>query len=358
MGTLVRLPRSLAAWLEGQIAALYPGCFALVMATGIISNAMLIAGQRGLSDALFAVNLVAYPWLLLLTLLRVLRFWPAFRADLANPRLVFSFFTLVAGTAVFGLGIHLRGHVAAAAVLWVAALVLWLVLIYFSFGLLIFLKDKAQGVKVVHGAWLNAIVGTESLVLLGAAVAHAFGGLSPTIFVVIHWLWGIGLALYAIFIALLAYHLFFFDVEPDDLTPLLWIVMGAAAISTNAGSVLILADSGMPFLESMRPFIDGVTLLMWAWGTWWIPLLLLLGIWKHGVCRVPLSYSPMLWSLVFPLGMYAVATANLSLAADFPLLRSVSSVMVWIAFVVWAATALGLVRASWRSFRQTAPITA
>jgi hypothetical protein len=29
------------------------------------------------------------------------------------------------------------------------------------------------------------------------------------------------------------------------------------------------------------------------------PLLLLFGIWKHGVCRVPISYTPMLWSFVF-----------------------------------------------------------
>jgi len=323
------------------------------MATGIISNAMIIEGHRGWSDALFVVNLIAYPWLLLLTFVRIVRFWPNLQADLTNPRLIFSFFTLVAGTAVFGLGMHLCGHERTAAVLWIVALILWLVLIYFSFGLLIFLK-QAQGVKVVHGAWLNAIVGTESLVLLGAAVAHAFGGLSPTIFVVSHWLWGIGLALYAIFITLLTYHLFFFDVEPDDITPLLWIVMGAAAISTNAGSVLIFAESGMPFLDSMRPFIDGITLLMWAWGTWWIPLLLLLGFWKHGICRVPLSYTPMLWSLVFPLGMYAIATSNLSLAADFPLLRSVSLVVVWVALCVWAVTALGLAKTPWQNLSRNA----
>jgi hypothetical protein len=65
--------------------------------------------------------------------------------------------------------------------------------------------------------------------------------------------------------------------------------MGAAAISTNAGSVLIATDSAMPFLNAMRPFIDGVTLTMWAWATWWIPLLLFLGVWKHGVRRVPPS---------------------------------------------------------------------
>jgi tellurite resistance protein TehA-like permease len=143
-------------------------------------------------------------------------------------------------------------------------------------------------------------------------------------------------------------------VKPDDITPLLWVVMGAAAISTNAGSALILTGSGMPFLQSMRPFIDGVTLIMWIWATWWIPLLLLFGIWKHGVCRVPLTYTPMFWSLVFPLGMYALASLRLSLAADFPPLRSISQAMVWIALTAWAATAFGLVCATWRSLGTSA----
>jgi tellurite resistance protein TehA-like permease len=84
-------------------------------------------------------------------------------------------------------------------------------------------------------------------------------------------LWGVGLGLYAIFVALLAHRMFFLEIAPIDMTPLLWVVMGAAAISTNAGSTLIVADSGVPFLHSMRPFIDGVTLIVWAWATWWIP---------------------------------------------------------------------------------------
>jgi hypothetical protein len=133
-------------------------------------------------------------------------------------------------------------------------------------------------------------------------VAPATGGFAPSVFLLIHMLWGIGLGLYAIFITLFAYRIFFFDVGPDDITPLLWVVMGAAAISTNAGSTLILTDSGLPFLQAMRPFMDGVTLIMWAWATWWIPLLLLFGIWKHGICRVPITYTPMLWRASCTLG--------------------------------------------------------
>ena len=93
----------------------------------------------------------------------------------------------------------------------------------------------------------------------------------------------------------------------------------------------------------MRPFIDGVTLIMWAWATWWIPLLVLFGFWKHGVRRAPITYTPMLWSLVFPLGMYALASLRLSLATDFAPLRTISQGMIWVALLAWALTASGLV---------------
>lgn len=342
--------RRIGMWINREIAALYPGCFALVMATGIISNALFLEGHSAWSDALFAVNLVAYPSLVVLTGLRFALFSRALWADLINPRLIFSFFTLVAGTDVLGIGVILRGHATAALVMWIFALIAWFVLIYFSFAVLIFL-NTAHNANVVHGGWLIAIVGTESLVILGTIVAPGLGSLSSAVFVLIHLLWGIGLALYGIFITLFAYRIFFFDVEPEDITPLLWVVMGAAAIATNAGSTLILTDNGMPFLHSMRPFIDGVTLVMWAWATWWIPLLLLFGIWKHGVRRIPLTYTPMFWSLVFPLGMYALASLRLSLAADFLPLRTISQAMVWIALAAWATTGMAFVVASWRSFQ-------
>src|SRR5262249_20809607 len=38
--------RRLRGWLIGEIAALHPGCFALVMATGIISNGLFLDDRR------------------------------------------------------------------------------------------------------------------------------------------------------------------------------------------------------------------------------------------------------------------------------------------------------------------------
>lgn len=333
-----------AGRLELGVRTLYPGYFALVMATGIVSNALDLLGHRTLSGALLGVNLVAYPALVGLTLLRAVR-WPRdLWRDLVDPRLVFSFFAFVAASDVLGLQLQLRGYERIATALWLVALCAWILLGYFSFAVLTF--DRRQtGVDVVHGGWLIAIVGTESLVLLGAPLASSFGGAERLTFVTVYMLWGVGIVFYGIFVTLFAHRIFFLPVDAADVTPLFWVVMGAAAISTNAGSTLILSEPDLGFLQDMKPFLNGTTLVLWAWATWWIPLLVVLGVWRHLVQKHPLRYHPTYWSLVFPLGMYAVATYKLALAADFSPIEVFSRGMAWVALAAWAVTSVGLVRA-------------
>jgi tellurite resistance protein TehA-like permease len=79
-------------------------------------------------------------------------------------------------------------------------------------------------------------------------------------------------------------------------------------------------------------------------------LLVIFGVWRHVVRRHPLEYSPTYWSLVFPLGMYAVATYRLSLASDFHPIELFSRIMVWVALVAWALTMVGLLASAWRRF--------
>jgi tellurite resistance protein TehA-like permease len=247
----------------------------------------------------------------------------------------------------------MRGFPVPALLMWLLAIASWLILIYLAFGVLILLND-ANGIGVADGAWLNAIVGTQSLVILGAHIAVRAAGAAPSLFMLVHMLWTVGLGLYGVYVALLCHRIFFLDLKPDNVTPLLWVVMGAAAISANAGATLAALDSGMPFLRSMQPFVDGVTLAMWTWATWWIPFLLLLGVWKHGFRREPLGYSIMLWSIVFPLGMYAVTSLRLSQIADFPILGTWSWVMAWVALAAWCSTAVALALASFRNARSAA----
>lgn len=336
--------------LERTVGPLYPGYFNLVMATGIVSNGFFLLGFRALSTALLVVALAAYPTLLLLLALRAVLHPRHLWADLVDPRLVFTFFTLVAASNVLGLGLHLRGHDKAGIWLWAFALAVWVILSYFSFSVLTFVNTEG-GAEVVHGGWLIAIVGTESLVILGCVLAPRFGSLQNLELVAVYALWGVGIVFYGIFITLFTHRIFFLRLEPAEMGPLFWVVMGAAAISTNAGSTLIANPPPLPFLQAMRPFVDGTTLILWAYGTWWIPLLVILGIWRHVIRRYPLRYEPAYWNLVFPLGMYAVATYRLSLAADYTPLQTVSRAMIWVAFTAWLAAAAGLLGSARQALR-------
>jgi tellurite resistance protein TehA-like permease len=346
--------RAFLDWTAREVSVLDPGCFAIVMATGITSNAMFVERQRGLSDLLFHVNLFVYPWLVLATIIRMTDSRAALWSDLANPRLVYSFFAFVAASDVLGVQIALRGFVTTPFLLWLAALAAFAVLTCFSSGLLIFCNAAHGADLVVRGGGLLAIVAAQSLVLLGVHVASTIGEYGNAIFVLLHALWGIGLVLYGIFVTHFAYRISYMRVRPQDLTPVLWVVMGAAAISANAGCLLVPNGPRPDFLHAMRPFVDGASFSIWAWGTWWIPLLVMFGIWKHGMRRIPLSYNLMLWSIVFPLGMYAVATNRLSLANEYPPLQVLSHSMAWVALGAWIATTASLVFASARSLRKFA----
>jgi tellurite resistance protein TehA-like permease len=151
-----------------------------------------------------------------------------------------------------------------------------------------------------------------------------------------------GFMLYLPLIALLLYRWTFFEFRPQELTPPYWINMGALAISTLAGARLLQSSAHLPLLGRITPFLAGSTFFFWAAATWWIPLLLVLGFWRHVVRRVPLTYDPQYWGMVFPLGMYTTCTVQMSRALDLPELMIVARVFVWPALLVWAVTFLGL----------------
>ena len=73
-------------------------------------------------------------------------------------------------------------------------------------------------------------------------------------------------------------------------------------------------------------------------------MLFLFSVWKHLVRGHPLDYEPAMWSFVFPLGMYSVASARLGLAAEFFPLQWISSIMIWVALTAWGFTLSGLIR--------------
>src|SRR6185436_20309494 len=81
---------------------LFPGYFALVMATGIISIACFLVEMKTIALGLLGINLLAYPILCLLLLVRLLFFFSRVKADINDHLRGPGFFTVVAGTCVLG----------------------------------------------------------------------------------------------------------------------------------------------------------------------------------------------------------------------------------------------------------------
>ena len=336
---------------DAQLEVLSPSYFALVMATGIVSIGSDLLGIEILAAALFAFNVCAYLVLWALTVLRLVRYPAAFLADLTDHQRGIGFLTIVAGTGVLGAQAILLGHSYAIATgLLAAAAVLWVLLIYTIFTALTIKREKPSLAEGISGTWLLAVVATQSIAVLTALLAAHWGQplrLHANFAALSMWLWG-GM-LYIWIISLIFYRYTFFGFSPGDLAPPYWINMGAMAISVLAGSLLIANSADAPFLHSLQPFLEGFTVFYWATGTWWIPIIAILAVWRYGYRRLPFEYDPQYWGAVFPLGMYAVATYKMAETLKLDFLDSIPRVFFGLALIAWLATFAGLLRSLARS---------
>jgi tellurite resistance protein TehA-like permease len=332
--------------IDRAAAELSPSYFALVMATGIVSVGAHLLDVEAVAVGLYAINAVAYVVLWALTLVRLLRHRAALLRDLTDHRVTFGFFTLVAGTCVLGTEtILIADHFTIAAVLLAIAAVLWVVLTYTVFTAITIKSDKPSLPEGINGGWLLSVVATQAIAVLTALLAAHWGQplrVHANFVALSMWLWG-GM-LYIWIVSLIFYRYAFFRFSAADLEPPYWINMGAMAISTLAGALLISNTPDAPFLESLRPFLEGFTVFYWATGTWWIPMIAILAAWRYGFRRQPLVYDPLYWGAVFPLGMYSVGTYEMERAMDFGFLDPIPHVFFAIALAAWAVAAIGLGR--------------
>lgn len=350
-GTTDQPSRGARAWAE--LAGMSPAYFGMVMATGIVSLGAHFLGQPKIAQALFYLNGVFYLALISLSVLCAVRYPRRFFGDMIDHLRGPGFFTTVAATGILGSQfILLAANYAVGTALWGLATLLWIALTYTIFAGFTVKEEKPTLDKGINGAWLLAVVATQSIAALSALLAaHVSqpGKLELNFLALSMWLWG-GM-LYIWMMSLIFYRYTFFRLAPGDLTPPYWINMGAMAISTLAGSLLIINVPDAPFLNSLLPFIKGFTVFYWATGTWWIPMLLVLALWRHVYKRFPLQYDPLYWGAVFPLGMYAASTDRMIEAMGFGFLAFLPVAFFWGALAAWGLTFLGFVHDLLRRLR-------
>lgn len=332
---MTRVTDSLPEALRG----LNPAWFALVMATGIVSLAAHMQDIPVVPAVLMWANIFFYVVLWFAYLARMVMFPRPFFGDFRSHERSIGYFTIVAGTTVLGSQLlQVGGFETVAKGLWIAGISLWVLLVYAIPVSLVTRREKPSFEQGIKGSWLLWAVATQGVSVLGTQVAPSFGRFADGIVFLAFLIWLLGVVFYLWVIELIIHRLFFSDLTAGGLSPTYWIDMGAVAISTLAGATLLGTAARQPLLESFIPFIGVGTLLLWAVTTWWIPWLFIMGAWRHVVMRYPAWYEPGWWGMVFPLGMYTVATATAGRALDLPVFAHIASWFVWLALAAWTAT--------------------
>lgn len=307
-----------------------PDAFAMVMATGILSIAARDHQYRWLSDALGVLATVV---LVALTMAaaRAVSHW-----DLRDPDVTLRLFTFVAACAV--LDSRLISHPAVARVLGVVALSTWLVLMVLTYR-----NMAAPGLVALraraHGAWELASVGTSGLAIIAAQVAQHTGDRGWAAVAMVVWL--LAIAIYVGMTWLILWRTVCERKDREGFAPDDWILMGALAIATLAGHTIYVVA-----VQWLAGPVRAVTVVTWAAATVWIPPLVYFVL--HRVNRRPavLHLTGAWWALVFPLGMYSVASGAIAAELRAPALQTVSLVFFWNALTAWVIVVVaGLLRA-------------
>ncbi len=336
-----------------RVKNLPPAYFAMVMSTGIISISCYLLEMDLLAHILFWLNLWFYFSLWILSILRIVFYHKEFFTDMIDHQRGPGFFTIVAGSCILGSQfIIIFNNYSAAFILWLIGLILWFIFNYTIFTGLTVKENKPTLDEGISGAWLLAVVATQSIAVLSTLIAAHMEQpfkLHMNFLALCMWLWG-GM-LYIWMISLIFYRYTFFKFSPGDLSPPYWINMGAMAISTLAGSLLMTNTFEAPFLLSLVPFIKGFTIFYWVTGTWWIPMLFILAIWRHIYKRFPMKYDPLYWGAVFPLGMYTACTFRMAEAMNIHFLDDVPNYFIYIALAAWLATFIGFLHSLLNQFK-------
>ncbi|WP_224338176.1 tellurite resistance/C4-dicarboxylate transporter family protein [Haloprofundus halobius] len=369
----------IAVRVGSAVEALDPAYFGFVMSTGIVSIAFRELNIAIVAQSLAIFNVGCYGLLLVLFAARLAAFPDRMLADLRDRERHWGTLTFIVATNTVGTQLLVFSDAMwVATALWVTTVVATPLLLYYLFATEFIGARKADVSERIDGAFLLVIVCMQSLAVLGGLLADALPAYADVTVLLSMSYFGSGYVLYFIVITVVTYRLLDGAVQPDDWTGPYWIMMGAAAITTLAGTTLGPQLESVPGWAPYAPVIVGVTFLAWAIASWWIPLLLTLDVWKFltddietrtpgWVILVPWSrlgfgrrlhtYAPTAWGRVFPMGMYTACTLNLAGIGTFGLLSVVPAYWGWFALGVWGLTFVGMVRAVLRVFLGNPPST-
>jgi tellurite resistance protein TehA-like permease len=312
------------------------------MGTGIVSIGLNTAGIRSMSVALLWAAAALYVVLWVLYIWRALAFWHRVVADLRDPEIAFAYFTVVAATDVLGVRLAQEGFNVVAVPLFLFAGLIWFVFGYVLPWQVLMTRDGRPILARANGTWFIWAVASQSLAIGMAQLRPQVDSVfAPWVGLLAVLAWSVGVILYAAMAMLVLLRVVHHGVTAEQFDPAYWVAMGALAIAVVAGAAIVQMEH-TPLVDAVRPLIAATVVIFWVFCLWLIPLLVGAGFWRHVLHRVPLRYVPSLWSMVFPMGMFAVASLSLGEADALPAAGTVGGVALVVAVIVWAVVSIGM----------------
>lgn len=220
---------------------------------------------------------------------RVARWWRLAVRD-TDP----GYFAVVMATCIVSRAMQLDGaarlagdgHAAAAAVLLGIGGISWVLL---SYGLPWLLASTGRQAVLAgaNGSWFLWPVATQAVAVgLSSWPTPLPAGAANLALAC----WAVGVVGYLLVASLVTAALLAFPGRPAELTPGYWVFMGASAISVLAGAQILRLPPTPA--AATHVVVAGLSVVLWAFGSWLVPLLVIAGIWRHARHRVPLGYEP------------------------------------------------------------------
>jgi tellurite resistance protein TehA-like permease len=293
-----------------------PGSGAVVMGTGIVSVAVSLQGALTLSRIL--LGLAAATWLGLAGMAGY-RLVAAPRLFLDQARTPAAL-TGVAASAVLGSRVLELGWPGLAIALLIVASAAWLVLMPLVLSAL---------PRKTTGEIFMVTVATEAISVLSAQLAvgqRATWLVTPALVFA-----ALGIAFYPFVLA--RFRLAELRWGAGDQ----WVSGGSLAITALALSNIVLASRLFDVLTGATLALQDAALAVWAAAALWlVPLLLSELRWPR------LHYAGRRWGTVFPLGMYAVCSSAVAIAAGVPTIAHLGTAWGWVALAGWAWVGSGV----------------
>ncbi|MFF5144508.1 tellurite resistance/C4-dicarboxylate transporter family protein [Streptomyces sp. NPDC013157] len=315
--------------LRGWWAQRLPAAGAAVMATGIMSVGLHLAGAETVSRVALVLACVMWAALAADFVVRLARDRLRWAREARTPGAL----TAVAATTVLGTRFSALGWQTLAEALLALSVALWLPLL-----VLVVRHWKPR----MPGAVFLACVATQGPAVLGATLAAAVTtAWLAHLSLVLFW---VGLAMYGLAVPRFEWRQI--AQGPGDQ----WVAGGALAISALAGARLLAADSARLYLwnDDDQGVLRVVTVALLVLDlAWYVVLLAAEVAWPRP------RYDVRRWSTVFPMGMTATATLSVAAAVGGAWPRWPGRVLVWVTVAAWLTVAAGAAADARAALRKT-----